>query len=171
MPATSETEKGLLDEAVQLAKSIGELLRERQLTLAVAESCTGGLIGHLLTEIPGSSDYFIGGVIAYADSVKQSLLDVPDTTLDKYGAVSEPTVLVMAQIVRQVFETDLGLAISGIAGPTGSRPGKPTGLVYIAIAQYPEQPIARSHNFEGTRTENKLRFAKAALQLLLADIT
>ncbi len=171
MSAPTYTEIELLGETVQLATRLGAILRERKLTIAVAESATGGLIGHLLTEAPGSSDYFIGGIIAYADSVKQTLLHVPEATLDQYGAVSEPTVLVMAQIARQVFAADIGLATSGIAGPAGARPDKPVGLVYIAIAQYPDQPIARSHHFEGTRTENKLNFAKAALQLLLDNFT
>ncbi len=171
MPVPDYSRIELLSEAVTLAKAVGEILRERQLTIAVAESCTGGLIGHLLTEIPGSSDYFIGGIIAYADSVKQTLLDVPKTTIDTYGAVSEQTVLIMAQLTRQVFSTDIGLAISGIAGPAGGKPEKPVGTVYIAIAQYPEQPIARGNIYEGKRTENKLNFAKAALQLLLDNFT
>ncbi|MFX1474996.1 MAG: CinA family protein [Promethearchaeota archaeon] len=167
MSTSPDSESELFLEAVQLAANVGSVLRGRQLTIAVAESCTGGLIGHLFTQTPGSSEYFVGGIIAYANSVKQSLLDVPEATLDQYGAVSEPTVLIMAQIVRQVFAADIGLATSGIAGPTGARPEKPVGLVYIAIAQYPDQPITRSHQFDGTRTENKLHFAMAALQLIL----
>src|SRR3712207_5216894 len=118
----------------ELAQHVGAQLQRRQLTVATAESCTGGLIGHLLTEIAGSSAYFMGGVIAYSNAVKHSLLDVPEATLAAVGAVSEETARAMAQGVRARLHTDIGIATTGIAGPGGGTPQKPVGLVYIAVA-------------------------------------
>ena len=112
----------------------GRLLIERKATLAVAESCTGGLIGALLTETPGSSAYFKGGVVAYWNDAKAALLDVPEAVLAEHGAVSEPTARAMAEGVRKRFATDLGVATTGIAGPTGGSAEKPVGLVYVALA-------------------------------------
>jgi nicotinamide-nucleotide amidase len=117
-----------------LEKVIGNLLREKKLTLAIAESCTGGYVSHLITSVPGSSDYFIGAMIPYAYEIKMRQLGVKPETLEKYGAVSEPTIIEMASIVRAKFNTDIGVATSGIAGPGGATPEKPVGLIWIAYS-------------------------------------
>ena len=117
-----------------LEETVGRLLRERRLTLAVAESCTGGLIGHRLTDVSGSSEYFLLGVVAYSNAMKESLLGVRRETLIEHGAVSEPTVREMARGVRSAAGASLGLATSGIAGPTGGSAEKPVGTVCIGLA-------------------------------------
>ena len=113
---------------------IGRTLRERKLTLAVAESCTGGYLSHLITSVPGSSEYFLGSMIPYAYEIKMSQLGVKPETLERYGAVSEPTISEMANVVRARFNTDIGVATSGIAGPGGATPEKPVGTVWIAYS-------------------------------------
>ncbi len=113
---------------------IGRMLRDRHLTLAIAESCTGGYLSHLITSIPGSSEYFMGSMIPYAYEIKMRQLGVKPETLEKYGAVSEPTIHEMANIVRAKFNTDIGVATSGIAGPGGATPEKPVGTVWIAFS-------------------------------------
>jgi nicotinamide-nucleotide amidase len=117
-----------------LEEVTGRLLIERGATLAVAESCTGGMIGELLTTTPGSSAYFKGGVVAYWNDAKAALLGVPDAILKEYGAVSEPTARAMAEGARARFDTDLAVATTGIAGPTGGSASKPVGLIYVALA-------------------------------------
>jgi nicotinamide-nucleotide amidase len=112
----------------------GKLLIERNMTLSIAESCTGGMIGEILTATPGSSAYFKGGVVAYWNDAKAALLGVPEAVLAEHGAVSEPTARAMAEGVRTRFATDLGVATTGISGPTGGTPEKPVGLVYVALA-------------------------------------
>jgi PncC family amidohydrolase len=144
---------------------IGQLLRARGLTLAVAESCTGGLVGHRITEVAGSSDYYRGGVVAYADEVKESLLGVPRRVLAEHGAVSAVTALAMAQGVRQALGADVGLAVTGIAGPGGGTPDKPVGLVYTALAT-PDGEWVEPHLWRGNRSVNKALSADAALGLL-----
>ncbi len=150
----------------ELAQHVGERLQQRQMTVATAESCTGGLIGHLLTEIAGSSAYYMGGVVAYSNAVKQSLLEVPQATLASVGAVSEETARAMAQGVRSRLHTDVGIATTGIAGPGGGTPHKPVGLVFIAVAT-PNDVQCQRHVFEGDRPSVKQQTAAAALQLLL----
>ena len=113
---------------------VGRLLRERGQTLAVAESCTGGLIAEKLTGVPGCSDYFLGGVVAYANDAKSALLGVPAPVLESHGAVSEPTARAMAEGVRERFGADIGVATTGISGPGGGSEEKPVGLVYVALA-------------------------------------
>jgi len=113
---------------------IGNTLHERNLTLAVAESCTGGYLSHMITSIPGSSSYFLGSMIPYAYEIKMRQLGVKPETLEKYGAVSEPTIVEMANIVRAKFNTDIGVATSGVAGPGGATPDKPVGTVWIAYS-------------------------------------
>lgn len=117
-----------------LEEVIGNTLRLKKLTLAVAESCTGGYVSHLITSIPGSSDYFLGSIIPYAYEIKMRQLGVKPETLEKFGAVSEPTIIEMANIVRAKFNTDIGVATSGIAGPGGATPDKPVGTVWIAYS-------------------------------------
>jgi len=146
---------------------IGRLLAAQQLTLATAESCTGGWIAHRLTNVAGSSAYFQGGVIAYAYEAKERLLDVSHETLVIHGAVSEETAREMARGARQRLGTDLGLSATGIAGPGGATPDKPVGLVYIALST-PEGEQCQRHVWQGNRLENKKQSAQAALALLLA---
>jgi nicotinamide-nucleotide amidase len=113
---------------------IGNMLKEKKLTISVAESCTGGYLSHLITSVPGSSDYFLGSMIPYAYEIKMRQLGVKPETLEKYGAVSEPTISEMANVVRARFTTDIGVATSGIAGPGGATPEKPVGTVWIAYS-------------------------------------
>jgi PncC family amidohydrolase len=144
----------------------GELLRQHGLRLAVAESCTGGLIGHRLTNIPGSSTYYMGSVTAYAYEAKVRLLGVSWETLEKHGAVSRATVLEMARGVRRALAADVGLAVSGIAGPGGGTLDKPVGLTWIGLST-PYVQIAQDYYWQGDRLQNKADSAEAALQLLV----
>lgn len=144
---------------------IGKLLLEQRLTLAVAESCTGGLIAHRLTNVSGSSNYFRGGVCAYHNSVKTELLGVEPAILQKNGAVSSETAGIMAKGVRRLLQADVGLSTTGIAGPTGGTPAKPVGLVYVGLALGDEVTVQR-FNFHRDRLTNKQLFAQAALDQL-----
>jgi PncC family amidohydrolase len=145
----------------------GQLLSELHWTLAVAESCTGGLVGHRLTNIPGSSAYFLGGIIAYAYEVKVKFLDVRQETLELHGAVSQETVLEMARGVRQRFQANIGLSISGIAGPEGGSPEKPVGLVWIGLSAENLEQAANFH-WQGDRLQVKEQSANQALEILIA---
>jgi len=151
---------------------IGDWLHRRDLKLVVAESCTGGLIGHLITNVPGSSAYYLGSITAYAYSVKERILGVHPETLLAHGAVSRATVLEMARGVRQslggesTLDKVIGLSVSGIAGPGGATPDKPVGLVWIGISA-PEGDFAWHFIGHGDRRENKAFSAEMALQLLL----
>lgn len=148
---------------------VGTALREKNLTIALAESCTGGLVGHLLTQVPGSSDYFIGGVIAYSDKAKEEILGVRDETLKQCGAVSVSTAIEMAQGARKVFQTDYAVAVTGIAGPASDLSNKPVGLTWLAVCN-DNDVWTESHNWEGNRSEIKQQSAEAALNLLLKAI-
>lgn len=148
---------------------VGTALREKNLTIALAESCTGGLVGHLLTQVPGSSDYFIGGVIAYSDKAKEEILGVRDETLKQCGAVSVETAIEMAQGARKVFQTDYAVAVTGIAGPASDLSNKPVGLTWLAVCN-DNDVWTESHNWEGNRSEIKQQSAEAALNLLLQAI-
>jgi PncC family amidohydrolase len=152
-----------------MAKSIeaivGELLVARGLTLAVAESCTGGLLGHRITSVSGSSAYFLGGVIAYAYEAKERLLEVRHATLYEHGAVSEQTAIEMARGARRALRADIGLSVTGIAGPGGGMPGKPVGLTWVAVSLR-EGERAEKHIWDGDREGNKADSARAALELL-----
>ncbi len=136
------------------------------MTVAVAESCTGGLLGHRLTNVAGASGYFLGGVIAYAYDAKERLLGVHHNTLYTHGAVSEPTVREMARGVRAALGADLGVAVTGIAGPGGGLPGKPVGLTWIGLSAR-DIELARQFVWDGDRISNKERSAEAALRLIL----
>ncbi len=153
-----------MDKALE--EIIGSLLRERGLKLAVAESCTGGLIGHRITEVPGSSDYFQGGVIAYAYEAKVALLGVSWDSLHVHGAVSREVALEMARGARQALSADLAVSVTGIAGPGGGLPNKPVGTTWIGLAA-PQGAWARLYCFPGDRSRNKAASSEAALQLLL----
>jgi PncC family amidohydrolase len=145
---------------------IGDLLRARGLKLATAESCTGGLVGDRITNVPGSSDYYFGGMVAYAYEAKVALLGVSWDTLQAYGAVSRETVLEMARGARKVLGADLAVSVSGIAGPGGGLPNKPVGTTWLGLSS-PEGDWARLHCFNGDRTRNKASSADAALQFVL----
>lgn len=141
---------------------VGQILLEKGLTISVAESCTGGLIGHRLTNVPGSSKYFRGGVVVYNDQAKVDLLQVSPENLEKYGAVSDNTVREMARGVREHIITSLGLAVSGIAGPEGGTHEKPVGTVYIGLAAGEEIFSGRYH-FRGSREQVKSNTSMMAL--------
>jgi len=152
-----------------LAQRAGDLLRARRLTLAVAESCTGGGLGDAITDIAGSSDYFLGGVVAYSYEAKERLLGVPHDTIVTQGAVSAEVAGALAEGARRLFGADLALGITGIAGPGGATPGKPVGLVYIALAT-PRGIRWQRHVWGGSRRQNKRASVRAALQLLIAHL-
>ena len=149
---------------------MGVLLRQKGIKLALAESCTGGLVSHLVTNVPGSSDYFMGGVAAYAYEAKESLLGVKHETLITYGAVSRETALEMARGARLAFGAGLGAAVTGIAGPGGGMPHKPVGLVWIALSA-PDGEWAYRYVFDGNRIENKTTSAHQVLRLLVDYLT
>ena len=145
---------------------IGHLLRKRELKLALAESCTGGLIGDRITNVPGSSEYFLGGIVAYAYEVKVALLAVSWDTLNTKGAVSQETVLEMARGARRILNTDIAVSVTGIAGPGGGTPEKPVGTTWIGLVAK-EGEWTRLFQFSGNREQNKISSANAALQMLL----
>ena len=162
-----------------MAQQVGERLRRQGRSLAVAESCTGGMLGAALTDVPGSSAYFLGGVISYADQVKVEQLHVPETTLRRYGAVSEQTAAAMASGVRQLLHADIGVSITGVAGPDAEG-AKPVGLTFIGI-DTPTLPSPRgggemltstAHRFQwsGDRWDNRRRSVVAALELLVQTL-
>jgi PncC family amidohydrolase len=153
-----------------LEYQIGQLLKDKGLTLSLAESCTGGLISHLITNVPGSSAYFLGGVVAYAYEAKVKLLGVSWDTLKKYGAVSCETVIEMADGVRRVLNADIGLSVCCIAGPGGATPTKPVGTGRVGLAT-PNGSWAKDFLFNFDRIGNKEAMAHGALHLLLTYLT
>lgn len=148
---------------------VGSMLSERYKTLAVAESCTGGLISDRITDISGSSNYFLGAIVAYSNQVKMDLLGVLEDVLDQYGAVSYPVAAQMAQGIRSICKSDYGLGITGIAGPTGATPEKPVGLVYVALASQNE-PYCKEFRFVGDRATIKRRSSQVALDMLRREL-
>ena len=157
--AEVEKLKGIIPELIfgynedKMEEIIGKLLRKKGQTLSTAESCTGGYIAHKITEIPGSSDYFKGSVVAYSNEIKNKVLNVSQSDLDKFGAVSEAVIRQMAEGVRKLFTTDYALATSGVAGPGGGTPEKPVGTIWIALAT-PEKTISRKFQFGDHRIRN-----------------
>lgn len=145
---------------------LARLLSSRGLTVATAESCTGGLVSHRITSVAGSSAYFIGGIVSYSNELKLSLLGVPTVVLEQYGAVSRECALAMARGVRLRTGADIGVATTGIAGPGGATSSKPVGLVYIACVT-PWSDECEEHHWHGDRAENIALAAEAALQLLI----
>ncbi|MFQ5646408.1 MAG: CinA family protein [bacterium] len=154
----------MINNLDKLAGLLGQRLGRRR--LAVAESCTGGLLGSAITGSPGSSGYFVGGVICYADEVKTGLLGVPQSLLEKWGAVSPQVAEAMASGARKLLEADIAVAVSGIAGPGGGSLEKPVGLVYISVASG-AKTITRKFNFPGSRSQVKEQSAIEALNVLL----
>lgn len=155
-----------LREAVELAQSIGARLRSRSLMCATAESCTGGLIGHLITEVPGSSAYFAGGAIIYSYAAKEAVAAVDHETLLREGAVSATVAQQMAQGVLQLYKAGVAVAVTGIAGPGGGLPGKPTGTVYLHVSAADGYEHGERHVWESDRSGNKLLSAVRALQMI-----
>ena len=151
---------GADDETLESA--VGGLLREGNVTLAVAESCTGGLIGHRLTNVPGSSDYLLASLVTYSNESKIKLLGVPAETIREHGAVSAETAAAMAEGVRRAAEADVGLSATGIAGPTGGTPRKPVGLVYIGLCDEADT-VTEEHRLRGNRVMIKERASQMAL--------
>ena len=148
-----------------IGKLIGKMLADRGLTISVAESCTGGLIGSIITDVPGSSRYFLGGIIAYSNQSKMEILNVSSGTIAEHGAVSDQTVLEMAGGVKRLFNSHLGLAVTGIAGPEGGSREKPVGTVFIGLAAE-DRIFTAGHRFHGTRGEIKQETARMALDYL-----
>ena len=145
---------------------VGNLLKARGLRLVAAESCTGGLISSRITDVPGSSEYFLGGIVAYAYDIKVALLDVSWDTLRTHGAVSRETVLEMARGARTRLTGDMALSVSGIAGPGGGSPEKLVGTTWVGLV-VKDGEWAKEFHFSGNREQNKTSAADAALQMLL----
>jgi PncC family amidohydrolase len=162
-PPEPEEELGPL---VARARQIQELMLSRALKLATAESCTGGLIAHAVTEIAGSSDYFVGGIVSYSNDLKEAELGVKPETLERHGAVSAQTAVEMAEGARRRYRADVAVAVTGIAGPGGGTDAKSVGLTYISVADAAGHDVRR-FGWTDDRHHNKLRSAQAALDLVL----
>jgi nicotinamide-nucleotide amidase len=150
---------------MRLEQKVSQKFIQDQKTLAIAESCTGGLISNLLTNIPGASTFYMFGIIAYANTAKTNILKVPSALIKEYGAVSEPVASAMAQGARKILKTDYGLGITGIAGPDGGTQQKPVGLVFIAVSRGPKT-IVKKFLFKGNRISIKKQAAQTALKIL-----
>lgn len=148
-----------------LEQVVGLLLTMKRKTVSVAESCTGGLIMDMITNVPGSSSYFLGGLVAYSDELKMKKLKVSKSALTKHGAVSEEVAESMARGARNLASADIGLAVTGIAGPTGATDTKPVGFVCMALASE-KGGVSQQHNFLGTRREIKEQSAVHCLDML-----
>ncbi len=160
----------MLSDESSLEYRVAALLIDRHKTVAVAESCTGGLVMHRLTNVPGSSAYFPGGAVTYSYEAKQQILGVQAETLVAYGAVSSQTALEMARGVRLTFGADYGIGVTGIAGPSGGMATKPVGLVYIALSSADAGQVIE-RRWQSDREGNKQLSADAALQLLFDWLT
>jgi nicotinamide-nucleotide amidase len=158
------------DEEIDLASVVLEQLRRARHRLGIAESCTGGLVSERITAIPGASDTFIGGVVAYADFVKTAALKVPLETIQAHGAVSEPTVRAMAEGAQRLFSADCSIAVTGVAGPSGGTPEKPVGTVWLA-SRVDQDTRAVRRVLPGDRDEIRRRAAQAALDLLRRQLS
>jgi len=152
---------------MRIEERLKEVLVQRRLTIAVAESCTGGLLASRITDVPGSSEYFRGGIVAYQNDIKERLLRVPARVLETVGAVSAETARAMAHGARKLLSSDIGVGITGIAGPGGGSPEKPVGLVYIAV-EGPNGARCECHKWNGTRHGNKERSVQAAIELVIS---
>ena len=159
----------MAEPLVALAARVVAACMAQGLTVATAESCTGGLVAHLLTEVPGSSACLRGGIVAYADDVKRDTLDVPEEVLAAHGAVSAQVAVAMAEGARALLSADVAVSITGIAGPGGGTPAKPVGLTYLAISG-PDGTEVERRQWAGDRAANKLASAEAALAALLRAV-
>lgn len=157
------------EEKETLEQIIGKILREKKKTISTAESCTGGYISHLITKVPGSSEYYTGSVISYSYEIKEHELNVSKEILEKNGAVSQPVVEQMAAAIRKKYKTDYSIAASGIAGPGGGTEEKPVGTVWIAVAT-PEKVISEKFLFGNNRERNIQKTANAALNMLRKEL-
>ena len=164
MPAPTD------EELLDLARRVATVCRARGVRLATAESCTGGLVGHVITEVPGSSDYFAGALVTYANDVKVRLADVPEPVLAAHGAVSAQVAKAMAAGARARFVVDVAVAVTGVAGPDGGSASKPVGLTYVAIADGSGDDVRR-FVWDGDRTGNKRLSAAAALDLIIERLS
>ena len=159
------------DELTELSRQVGERFLAAKMTCATAESCTGGLVGHLLTEISGCSAYFMGGAIVYSNEIKAHVLGVNQHTLDTDGAVSYATAQQMAAGAQRLYGVDVAVSITGIAGPGGGSATKPVGLVYVHVAGRDGYNRGECFVWPADRTGNKLLSAQAALQMILDYLT
>ena len=150
---------------MSLEEEVSALLRQKGLTLGVVESASGGLVSHLITNTPGSSDYYKGSVTAYSNEVKIKVVGVREETINRYGVVSAEVAEEMAQGGRKILAADICLADTGIAGPSGATPEKPVGLFYIGLS-HGAKTLTRKHNFQGDREQNKQSAAEATLSWL-----
>jgi PncC family amidohydrolase len=155
---------------IGLEQEVGDLLRQRGLTLGVVESATGGLISHMLTNVPGSSKYYKGAVTAYSNEIKTRIVGVKESTINGHGAVSRQVAEEMAEGGRRILEVDICLADTGIAGPGGIMPEKPVGLFYLGLSHH-EVIRSQKHIFQGKRKQNKRSAAEAALSWLKQYLT
>lgn len=153
----------------RLAAAAGQALKTRGFDLAVAESCTGGLLAGAITAAPGSSEYFKGGIVSYANEVKEALLGVPASVLLTDGAVSEPVARAMAEGVRRCMDTAVGVGVTGVAGPSGGSLEKPVGLVYVAVVT-PLETRVRQDVWAGDRSQIRTASVRAALELLIESL-
>ena len=149
----------------RLIKQVHRLLLKKGKTIATAESCTGGMLSEFLTRNPGSSKYFLLGVTTYNNKSKNKILSIPSPVIIKYGAVSKETCVKMAEAIKRLARADIGIGISGIAGPTGAVPGKPVGTVFIAIRDT-NRKICKKFYFKGTRSTVRKSAAQETLKLL-----
>ena len=156
-------------ELERLARSLGQVLRQRQWRLATAESSTGGLIGHAITMIPGASDYYAGGAICYSNLAKERELGVPAGLIAEHGAVSGEVAAAMAEGAWRRFTVDFGVSVTGIAGPDGGSPDKPVGLHFIGAARVGHPPVVERHAFGFDREGNRSAAAAAALELAIRE--
>ncbi len=157
------------DPLGEQARRLQDACLARGLTVATAESCTGGLVAHLITDVPGSSGYFRGGVVAYSDDVKASLLGVPSEALSRHGAVSAQVAVAMAEGARARLGSDLAASVTGVAGPDGGTDAKPVGLVYVAVAGG-DAPVVQRFTWPHDREGNKRASAEAALRMLVEAV-
>lgn len=169
MTKTTQAPKGRQNLS-NLARELARRLLAARLTLSAAESCTGGAFSAACTALPGSSGWFLGGVVAYANAAKTDLLGVPADLITRHGAVSEPVALAMAQGALGRFHSDLAVAVTGIAGPTGGTPEKPVGTVWIALARPDSPPVAELLHLHGTRRAIQRQTVAALFRLLLAAL-
>jgi len=161
---TSDEVSSLVD--IKLLNKVSDELKKQHLTIATAESCTGGLLAHTLTNISGSSEYFDRGVVTYSNAAKKEILSIPERLLAQYGAVSQQVAVAMANAIREKSSVDIGISTTGIAGPTGGTKDKPVGLVFIGISTKKDVLVKR-FLFSGDRLTNKEQTCTAALELLL----
>jgi nicotinamide-nucleotide amidase len=152
------------DQEEDLEQVVGRMLREKGKTVATAESCTGGMLGKMLTDVPGSSAYYRGGVISYSNELKAGLVGVNETTLERFGAVSEQVAAQMAVGIRERAGADVGLSVTGIAGPEGGTEEKPIGLVFVGLSS--DQVRVKKMSLGGTREAIRIRASRFALDWL-----